>query len=238
MPSESWLHVWTPPLPRFCPASRAGHPLPQSRGRAGKATDRTYTVVKEAAFVFLHPSLGWSDDHDWIEVIGGQQGPLRPVYADFGQAPDDDLAKLAIFARRVRRGQPKFRKKLLELYGARCAVSGWEPPEVLEAAHIRLHSESGINHTDNGILLRADLHVLFDEGLLRIDPDTCTVVVDPSLRDTSYWTLHGNALRDCMDETRPNREYLLERWKSPSDLASVPSTIAPKSTGGRSFSLL
>jgi hypothetical protein len=192
-------------------------------GRAGRRT-LSYTVAKEVSIVFLHPRLTWSEDNDWIEVTGAEfdTEAAKPVYRDFGEAPDDDPARLAQFARRVRRGQPKFRKNLLKLYGGRCAVSGWGPESVLEAAHILLHADSGLNHTDNGILLRADLHSLFDDGLLRIDPTTLTVVLDPALKDTPYWLLNGATLLPRLDSSKPSREYLRQRWDAP--LAGSSST--------------
>ena len=78
---------------------------------------------------------------------------------------------------------------------------------MLEAAHIRLHAGSGINDSKNGILLRADLHALFDDGLLKIEPETRTVVIDPSLAETPYWTLNGTALRSRMDSSQPSADY-------------------------------
>jgi hypothetical protein len=175
----------------------------------------SYTVAKEVTLVFLHPRLTWCEDGDWIQVLGTESaGELdRPVYRDYGEAPDDDPALLARFARRVRRGQPKFRKNLLRLYGSRCAVSGWGPESVLEAAHILLHADSGLNRSENGLLLRADLHSLFDDGLLRIDPTTLSVVLHLSLEDTPYWPLNGKTLRPRVDASQPSREYLRARWQ-------------------------
>lgn len=185
-------------------------------GRVGRRT-LSYTVAKEVSIVFLHPRLGWSADNDWIDVTRTQPADAVqiPVYRDFGEAPDDDPARLAQFARRVRRGQAKFRKNLLKLYGERCAVSGWAPESVLEAAHILLHADSGLNHSDNGILLRADLHSLFDDGLLRIEPSSLTIVLDSSLADTPYWPLNGSPLRPRRDASQPSREYLRARWLLP-----------------------
>ncbi|HEY0015492.1 MAG TPA: HNH endonuclease [Longimicrobium sp.] len=194
---------------------RAAQYLNASGGRVGRRT-LMYTVAKEVSLVHLHPRLSWSADNDWVEAVGAAE-TAKPVYQDFGEAPDDDPARLARFARRVRRGQPKFRKNLLTLYGGRCAVSGWGPESVLEAAHIRLHAHSGLNRSENGILLRADLHGLFDDGLLKIDPDTLTVVLDPSLRDTPYWPLNGAALRPRRDGSHPSREYLRQRWPTSPD---------------------
>jgi hypothetical protein len=185
-------------------------------GRLGRRT-MNYTVAKEVTMVFLHPRLAWSADNDWIEVLGADPAESsRPAYRDFGQAPDDDPARLTRFARRVRAGQPQFRRNLIQLYGECCAISGWGPGAVLEAAHILLHAKSGLNHTDNGLLLRSDLHNLFDEDLLRIDPDSLLVVLDPVLVGTPYWELNGTALRLRLDGSHPNREYLRRRWEAPS----------------------
>jgi hypothetical protein len=185
-------------------------------GRVGRRT-LSYTVAKEVSLVHLHPRLRWSEDRDWIEVIGADPAKEieKPVYRDFGEAPDDDPARLAQFARRVRRGQVRFRQNLLELYGRRCAISGWGPESVLEAAHILLHAHTGLNRSENGILLRSDLHSLFDDGLLRIDPATFTVVLHPSLANTPYWSLNGAPLRPRLDASQPSRDYLRQRWSMP-----------------------
>lgn len=171
-------------------------------------------VARETTFVCLHPRVRWSEDHVWVEEIATPSVTTKPVYEDFGQAPDDDPAQLQTFSRRVRAGQPKFRANLLNAYGAQCAISGWGPAEVLEAAHILWHSSTGLNHIDNGILLRSDLHTLFDEGLLRIDPERLVVVLDRSLEATPYWSFHGVALRARKDGTHPGVECLSQRWRS------------------------
>ena len=64
---------------------------------------------------------------------------------DWGEAVDDDLNELHIFARRIRKGQPKFRKNLLKKYNQKCVITNCSIKEVLEAAHILRHSISGIN---------------------------------------------------------------------------------------------
>lgn len=140
----------------------------------------------------------------------------REVYAEFGEAPNDDPAELREFARAVRRGQPAFRRNLLAAYEQKCCISGWGPDAVLEAAHIEEHSRAGLNSLANGLLLRSDLHALFDEGLLRIDPERLVVVLAPALEGTPYWEFHGQPLRHPVRGEGPSRELLLERWKKPS----------------------
>jgi hypothetical protein len=137
---------------------------------------------------------------------------LKVTYRDFGEAPNDQVDDLQHFARRVRKGQQKFRKKLLGLYDSQCAVSGWAPAEVLDAAHISEHSKSGINHSNNGILIRTDLHALMDATLLRIDPATLTVVIDSSLRKSPYWKYHGLKVRQRSDRSQISHVYLLARF--------------------------
>jgi putative restriction endonuclease len=90
-----------------------------------------------------------------------------------------------------RRGQPAFRHKLLELYGGRCAISGCDAVEALEAAHIVPYRGPGTNHPSNGLLLRADLHTLFDLGLISVDATSMTTIVAPRLSSTSYGDLAG-----------------------------------------------
>jgi hypothetical protein len=61
-----------------------------------------------------------------------------------------------------RRGQRKFREKLLKAYGYRCAICGCDCVDVLEAAHVPPYLDGATNHITNGMLLRGDLHTLFD----------------------------------------------------------------------------
>lgn len=83
----------------------------------------------------------------------------------------------------TRRGQDAFRKSLLLAYAGRCSISGCADIEVLEAAHITRHSETQDYRVSNGLLLRADLHTLFDLFLVSIDPKTGLIVVAPQLGD-------------------------------------------------------
>ena len=113
------------------------------------------------------------------------------------EGEDDSLSELADDRERAvalvvrRRGQPGFRKALLEIYGGKCAISGCDAEPALEAAHIMGYKGERSNAIANGLLLRADLHTLFNLGLLAIDPASMTVVLAPSLADTTYATLAG-----------------------------------------------
>jgi putative restriction endonuclease len=85
-----------------------------------------------------------------------------------------------------RRGQRRFRQSLLSEYG-RCNVTGCEVFEALEAAHIISYNGAVTNHIQNGLLLRSDVHTLFDLGLISIDPQTHKISVVPSLKSSIYY---------------------------------------------------
>lgn len=67
-----------------------------------------------------------------------------------------------------RQGQGAFRTKVLDAYSRRCAISGERTEPALEASHIRPYEESGPNRVNNGLLLRADLHQIFDAGYITV----------------------------------------------------------------------
>ena len=108
-----------------------------------------------------------------------------------------------------RRGQPAFRKALLEAYEGRCAISRCDVSAVLEAAHIHPYLGERTNYVTNGILLRADLHTLFDLGLLIIDSDAMNARLAKSLRDSAYGPLHGVKIHvPDSEKQRPIRDAL------------------------------
>ena len=76
-----------------------------------------------------------------------------------------------------RQGQQAFRRKLLQAYRNRCAITGCETRWVLEAAHITPYRGTKTNNLANGLILRADIHTLFDLGLISVDPDALRVKV-------------------------------------------------------------
>jgi hypothetical protein len=94
-----------------------------------------------------------------------------------------------------RQGQVAFRRKLLRSYEGRCAVTGCTVIELLEACHIRPYRGLHTNDPRNGLLLRSDIHTLFDQGLLSIKPDTMTVTLSQALKGSEYEYLHGTVAR-------------------------------------------
>lgn len=76
-----------------------------------------------------------------------------------------------LVAIRTRRGQADFRDRLLRAYGGTCAVSRSTAEALLEAAHIVPHAVETNYTTTNGLVLRADIHTLFDLHLIAVDAE-------------------------------------------------------------------
>ena len=108
---------------------------------------------------------------------------------DYGSFEDGRDRAIASIVRR--RGQPGFRRALIEAFGGKCAVSGCDAEAALEACHIRPYMGPESNALSNGLLLRADLHTLFDLGLLAIDTASMTAIVAPELEGTTYSEFAG-----------------------------------------------
>lgn len=106
--------------------------------------------------------------------------------------------------------QAAFKLALVRLYGARCLVSGNRVEAVIEAAHIVPFAE-GVefrNDIGNGLLLRADIHTLFDKALISIRPVDGRVAIASALRGTSYENLEGRLVRH-----KAKREFLARQYE-------------------------
>jgi len=115
---------------------------------------------------------------------------------------------------RGRLGQGAFRSLVTDAYTRRCAISGERTLPALEAAHIKPYAESGPNRTENGLLLRSDLHRLFDSGYVTVTPER-RIEVSRRIKEEfengrDYYRYHGQELatvpRNCAE--RPDAAYL------------------------------
>jgi len=115
---------------------------------------------------------------------------------------------------KARLGQGAFRVLVTDAYNRRCAITGERTLPVLEAAHIKPYVNEGPHHIDNGLLLRSDLHKLYDRGYLTINPDF-QVEVGRRIKEEfengrDYYALHGQPLTNLPDNSawRPAREFI------------------------------
>lgn len=111
-------------------------------------------------------------------------------------------------------GQVAFRRNVAAAYGHACAITGEKVAVTLEAAHIRDYAELGPHSVANGILMRADLHRLFDNGYFTVTTDF-KVRISPRLAErfpesVAYLALDGQPLQVLPTQAhdRPNQEFL------------------------------
>ena len=114
-----------------------------------------------------------------------------------------------------RLGQGSFRVIVTDAYERRCALTNERTLPALDAAHIKPYSDSGGHRVENGLLLRRDLHALFDRGYVTVTPEL-VVEVSRRIREEfengrDYYRLHGGPVRPHGNPVhRPSAEYL--RW--------------------------
>jgi putative restriction endonuclease len=112
-----------------------------------------------------------------------------------------------------RLGQSSFQAVVLDAYQRRCAITGSRIRPVLEAAHVLPVTRGGEHRTDNGLLLRSDIHKLYDDGYLGVDPKH-RLLVSPRLRDEfgngeQLYAIAGQPISvPARRGDRPNREFL------------------------------
>lgn len=99
---------------------------------------------------------------------------------------------------RPRLGQGTFRVLVTDAYGRKCAVSEEKTLPALEAAHIRPYSDGGEHALSNGLLLRRDIHSLFDSGYVTVTPEY-RFEVSRRIREEfengrHYYELHGKII--------------------------------------------
>lgn len=136
-------------------------------------------------------------------------GPLRNVRAirppqlrKLKAALGENYVSVATAAGRLTRtatttyrpAQPAFREAVIRAYEERCAITGCSDAEALEAAHILPHNGRSTDVVTNGLLLRADLHRLFDRYLIGVDSEM-KVVIHPNVTDPAYRRMNGQSIR-------------------------------------------
>lgn len=96
-----------------------------------------------------------------------------------------------------RLGQGAFRKLVLDAYGRRCAVSGEHAVPVLQASHIKPFADVEQHEITNGLALRSDIHILFDQGYVAVTPN--------------YQFVVSSRLREDFDNGQVYYEYAQQR---------------------------
>jgi len=119
-----------------------------------------------------------------------------------------------------RLGQGSFRMLITDAYNRRCAMSSERTLPALEAAHIRPYSEGQDHSLSNGLLLRSDLHKLFDLGYVGVNPTTMKIEVSRKIREEfengrDYYKLAGQNLALPQNPLAlPSKENLTARYEA------------------------
>jgi putative restriction endonuclease len=159
-----------------------------------------YDLAVDAASLYFRGLIARLVGHE-VEIDFSEPWHRHgPVYGDPRLAPQ-------------RLGQQSFKAVVLQAYERRCAITGNRIRPALQAAHIRPLASGGEHRLDNGMLLRSDVHIMFDHGYLSVDPKH-RLLVSPRLREEfgngdSFYQRAGQtiALPDRRAD-RPSREFL------------------------------
>lgn len=112
-----------------------------------------------------------------------------------------------------RLGQATFRILVTDAYERRCAITNERTLPALDVSHIKPYAKSGQNLVSNGLLLRKDLHALFDKGYITVAP-TMHIEVSRKIREEfangrDYYRYHGSEIRlPKKIEDRPSPVFL------------------------------
>jgi putative restriction endonuclease len=160
----------------------------------------------------------------WQAVQGYLRMPLEEVlpYVQASEPPSRPFAGRVPMPEgwgeptliRPRLGQGAFRIVVTDNYQRRCAVTGERTLPALDAAHIRPYAEQGVHEPTNGLLLRRDIHSLFDRGYVTVTP-THHFEVSRRIRDEfengrDYYAMHGRSVQvPLQPDQRPDPEVLV-----------------------------
>ena len=180
------------------------------RERLGEGSSHVWTRALDLERWYVHEYDDSSGDARIVRALK----PTRDS-ADDSVSVDEDRGrddKRQLAAIKVRRGQPEFRERLLAAWERKCVVTGCRVVGLLEAAHITPHGEGVDYRTSNGLLLRADIHTLYDLGLLSID-QYMRIHLAGELQYSEYRQYGGKQIdrRPARSADAPSHEALAKR---------------------------
>lgn len=173
-------------------------------------------VILENLVFFDLNNLKETRDFGWVipnQVVKFKSVDYNGIPTFIANEPSDftlikDKVKYRNTTSKERVGQSKFRNDIMNAYGKKCCITGETTSEILEAAHIQEYISEESNHIQNGLLLRADLHKLFDAGLITIN-DEYKIQVSRFLDSSNYQSLDGKKI-NLPDTGLPSLEAL--KW--------------------------
>lgn len=168
----------------------------QLRSASGAGLSRSYFVRREGRdlpmkavlrLAYRRARIAW--DGPQSKIAAGELRARFEVVHILPRAETERLKRQRASAERWMR-DGNFRSAVLDIYGARCLITGCDVLEAIDAAHIVGVADEGDDNPRNGIVLRSDLHRLFDAYLMSIDPTNGTVALHPDCQQ-SYGDYQG-----------------------------------------------
>jgi len=161
--------------------------------RPGDKSRRPGDVLDDIKFTRTS-KLRYLSPSDWYG-LNARAGSKTPEF--FQQGAEEEVSRrerLGTISSRP--AQVDFSNRLRSAYNGKCAVTGCTTPQALQAAHIHVNermqvgdgttSKNDDNNLENGILLRADIHALFDRGLIALSQDGTKIEASDGLTDKTY----------------------------------------------------
>jgi hypothetical protein len=212
---RQYLFFLTEPIPLGQPYNALADYLPEELAEFERIDDDTVRRIESEfgsveRFIrrrLLNSSAGGPmlDISGMIQLSERELARLQTFDPESGKAGRNQVIESII----RRRGHPSFRQQLLAAYEYRCAITNFNALDTLEAAYIIPYRGKFTHHPSNGLLMRADLHTLFDLGKIAIDTRNMTVILADELAESSYKILRGRPLRyPKSEEQRPSTEAL------------------------------
>lgn len=165
------------------------------------------------------PNIVQGKTYDSMQSIGADL--WHDVVERFGKASradeihDAQPSYGAEYLAKARLGQGAFRVLVTQAYGKRCSITGERTLPVLEASHIQPFAANGPNRVANGLLLRSDLHILFDRGYVTVTPhlrvEVSRRIKEEFQNGREYYSYHGKHLTVVPERSseRPRPEFLI-----------------------------
>ncbi len=181
-------------------------------GNSSQSYLRALAFVEEydpdSGVFILHGPVSPETEH----IFKAHESSQAPTEQDELPSVDEirkDTRQTILRTNIVRKGQRRFRSDLLQAYDGQCAITGYDVNPVLQAAHILEYRGTPSNNVKNGIVLRADIHILFDRALLGIDPSDFKVVLSKSIADSRYEDINGKSIQLPKDKNLwPSEDYV------------------------------
>ena len=160
-------------------------------------------------FTLHGPVSAEASNVDFCSVVPYEQ--LTEEEKQIFRAADDGDDRKKVLAEQVRREkQSEFRQALMSAYSGSCAVTGVDVPEVLQAAHIDPYRGKKSQVVTNGMILRADIHLLYDSHLVTILPEKKVMRISQQLENSYYAQLHGRRISVPEDPLLQPNDGLLD----------------------------